>query len=215
MYSKALEKAQRRYRVASASFEAMQAAEDYASLADQWYIFLHAAKGIYTTLEQGAKATPQARQWFGKMDRERKNDPLLRYVSEARNDDEHGIEENTEFKKSSLRLGVSAPGSSKAMTDQFGNMFINCGTIYDFEGGNPSQPNLPVLQSLDGKPIHSVFEPARIILKPVRDRSKNQYDPPKSHLGNDLQTDGPIEVAELALKYLEGLLSQAAGFHRP
>lgn len=215
MEFKALDKAKRRYRVASSSFAAMQISDNHRELADHWYIFLHAAKGIYTTLEQGAKATPQARQWFGEMTKVRKNDPLLRYVSEARNDDEHGIEENTELRKSALKIGVATPGSSRAMIDQFGNTFINCGTAYYIEGGNPNQENLPVVQSLDGKPVYSIFQPERIILKPVHDRGRNQYNPPTTHMGKKLETGGPVEVAELTLNYLEKLIAQAEGFRKP
>jgi hypothetical protein len=193
----------------------MQKAERYAELADHWYVFLHAAKGIYTTLEQGSKATPQARQWFGLKNQERKNDPLLRYISEARNDDEHGIEENTEIRPSRLALGERKPGASRAMRDQFGNTFVDCGAAYEFEGGVPNRASMPILSPLDGKLVHSSFTPSRIALKPVRDRSLRCYPPPKFHLGRALQTDGPIEAAELTFTYLFGLVAEAESFHKP
>lgn len=215
MKANALDKAMRRYRVARSSFESMRNTESYVELADKWYIFLHAAKGIYTTLEQGAKANPQAMQWFGGKNRERRGDPLLRYISEARNDDEHGIEESTELVRSSLQLGVARPGSSQILRDQFGNTFANVSAAYHIEGGHPRMKNLPVLQALDGKPVHSIFNPEKVVLKSVRDRSRCEYQPPKFHMGAALKTDGPIEVADLALRYLEGLLSEAESFRVP
>lgn len=117
MEVKALKKAQSRLRVASLSAAALDNTAGYDDFTDQWYIFLHAAKGIYTVLEQGAKSSPQARQWFGKKNQERKDDPLLRFVCEARNDDEHGIEQGFEVRPQSLSLGVGEAGASRVLRD--------------------------------------------------------------------------------------------------
>ncbi|MEQ1883291.1 MAG: hypothetical protein ABL878_20240, partial [Burkholderiales bacterium] len=96
MDGKALTKARRRLNVARTAAAALDQAPDFDAFSEQWYVFLHAAKGVYTTLEQGAKTSAQSRQWFAGKNAARKNDSLLRYVSEARNDDEHGIEEPIE-----------------------------------------------------------------------------------------------------------------------
>lgn len=143
-----MQKARRRYRVAEASANALQNAPSYEAFADQWYIFLHAAKGIYTILQQGSKATAQAKQWFGGKNEERKKDPLLRYVTEARNDDEHGLEESTAVQPGSLELGVAAPGASAIMRDQYGNTFANCGIAWRIDGARPGMMNLPGLGPL-------------------------------------------------------------------
>lgn len=76
-------------------------------------------------------------------------------------------------------------------------------------------PNLPILRSLDEKPVKNVYKPRRIVLKSVRDRSKREYLPPKTHLGTAIRSDSPREVAELALKYLEELISEAEGLCKP
>ncbi|WP_242139949.1 hypothetical protein [Sphingomonas sp. TREG-RG-20F-R18-01] len=211
----ALEKAKRRYRVAKSSSEALESTTTYENFADHWYIFLHAAKGIYTTLEQVSKSSAQAKQWFGNKNKNRKHDPLLRYVTEARNDDEHGIEESTEVTPSYLYLGVAEPEASSIMRDQFGNTFVNnVGAAYYFEGGHPGIANLPQLTSMDGKTVLNVFTPSKIVLKTVHDRSGQAFHPPKVHLGKYLKDGGPVEVATLLIRYLDRLISEAADFCR-
>lgn len=168
-----------------------------------------ASKGVYTTLEQGAKISPQSRQWFGRKNQERRNDELLRYISEARNDAEHGVEQGVEFKRQSLSLGVSDKNSSRIMQDQWGNTFINCGTAWTIDGGHPEMKNLPILTPLDGKPIKSVHQPDRIVLKSVMDRSRKVYPPPTTHLKRQIESNSPLEISSLTVKYLEALLEEA------
>lgn len=66
--------------------------DDIERFRELWYIFLAAAKNVWTVLEQGSKASPQSKQWFGGKKNVRRADPLLQYMFEARNDDEHGLQ---------------------------------------------------------------------------------------------------------------------------
>ncbi|MEL7687903.1 hypothetical protein AAG596_08325, partial [Citromicrobium bathyomarinum] len=72
MKPQGLEKARRRLRVASNALDQLKAAASDAEFEDAWFIFLTSWKGIYTTLEQGAKSSAQSRQWFGGKKAERK-----------------------------------------------------------------------------------------------------------------------------------------------
>lgn len=63
--------------------------------------------------------------------------------------------------------------------------------------------------------MKTVFSPEKIVLKPVLDRSRRTYDPPKSHLASDLKTGDPQEVATLALTYLRDLIAEAEVLHKP
>lgn len=215
MYSKALVKAHGRLRVAQRAVDELPKCETYTEFSDAWYVFLHASKGIYTTLEQGAKATAQARQWFGAQDRFRREDELLRYITEARNDDEHGIEDVTEFVPEQNLLGVSAPGYSNIVRDQFGNTVIGAGVAAFKITGTLPPDQMPKLTSLDGKPVMNHRTPPHPRLVPVRDRSKRIYHPPTQHLGRPLENSLPITVARLMIVYLEHLLDEAEGFRKP
>ena len=213
MDEKALNKVQLRLRVAQNAVSSFANCETYEAFREAWYVFLHAAKGIYTTLEQGAKKTPQARQWYGAKDRFRKNDELLRYITEARNDDEHGIEESTQYVDQETRLGVLAPGHSNEVTFGDGNIITGCGTAVLIVGPPPS--DMPQLHALDGKPVLNINTPAHARLVNVHDRSGNPYRPPSAHLGAPLIDVSPSAVANLMITYLETLVSEAAGFRKP
>lgn len=214
MDRKALEKASLRLRVAKANLEAMRVCKTYGEFSEAWYIFLHAAKGIYTTLEQGSKTSPQARQWFAKKNQERKDDPLLRYITEARNDDEHGIEAMSSYDPGVAALGINQPGASTRMIDENGNIYESNGMAVYVQG--PFDPaRLPKLRPLDGKPVASIVSPPTAHLVTVHDRSGRPYDPPTSHLGADISNPSPLTVAELMTQYLNGLVDEAGGFQKP
>lgn len=207
-------KAQSRLRVLQSAVHDIENSKTYSEFCDAWYTFLVASKNIYTVLGNGAKATQESRQWFGAKNKERKQDPLLRYVIEARNDDEHGIEFSTEYAPPELALGVKKPGSSSHMVDEFGNTFHNClGTFWTFQGTMPAK--IPEIRSLDGKPVYSEYRPATAKLRRVHDRSGNPYDPPKTHLGKNLPDGSPLTVAKLMGEYLAKLIAEAEGFHKP
>ena len=81
---------------AEAAATRMDVAESFASLEQAWTDFLIMANRVYTKLEQGAKGYPQSFGWFGLKKHERRKDPLLKYVKNARDADEHGLNPVTE-----------------------------------------------------------------------------------------------------------------------
>ena len=192
MELKALNKVHSRLRVAKKAVDELETCTNFDAFNDIWYVFLVSAKNIYTVLKQGAKITPQCRQWFGARNQERLSDPLLRYITEARNDDEHGLE---------------------PMVDQYGNTYIGNGTAVKIIGTNNAFA--PKLRALDKKPIAIEEVAAHIKLIPVRDRSKSTFDPPSSHLGQPVVDQSPLNVARLMLAYLIGLVKGAEGFRTP
>jgi len=213
MNPKALHKAHHRLTAAKNAIAEVESCTNYDEFCVQWSNFLHAAKGIYTVLEQGAKATPQSRQWFGKKNRERLTDPLLRYVCEARNDDEHGIEPVSRYVPPELKLGVGRQGYSNTVVDDRGNTFVNCGAALSFSGKIPDE--LPTLRALDGKPILNEFIPPHAKLVRVHDRSKTPYDPPTSHVGQPVPDSSPLAIGKLANEYLSKLLDEAQTLASP
>ena len=111
----AIAKANSRLRTAKKAIEDLTGCNDYDTFSEYLYTFLVAAKGIYTILEQGAKSRAQARQWFGAKSKERRSDPLLQYLYQARDDDEHGLSRVVEHVPGALGIGVSKPGFSNAI----------------------------------------------------------------------------------------------------
>ena len=157
-------------------------------------IFLIAFKGVYTVLKEGAKTSPQSRQWFGAKDRQRRSDPLLQYLYQARDDDEHGLNPVTTRVPDRLSIGGRGPDH----TLQF-----------DVSGPVGLGWRLEATDG-DGKPVPFEYTPAQALLARVHGRDKNnRYDPPAEHLGAKLAGNLPAAVGELAVAYLEAIVLEA------
>lgn len=213
MKRSAIEKAKGRLRIAQKALVELKSSRTFSEFSDAWYVILTSSKNVYTVLEQGAKVSPQSMQWFGAKKQIRKSDPLLQYMFEARNDDEHGLGSAIELKPELYEIGVSGLGfSNKVRLDggPFSNVVVEgCGTAVAFEGGPPS-PNLQVTP-LDGKPVRVRRTPATTKLAPVAARGDRTYEPPTHHLGQPLRDISPIAVAELNVAYLADLVTEAEG----
>lgn len=212
MDRRALGKAESRLRIAKKAVADLQASQTYGDFSDHWYVFLTSAKNVYTVLEQGSKTSPQSRQWFGAKKQVRKNDPLLQYLYEARNDDEHGLGSSVELAPERHEIGVARSGHSNAVRlegETFQNVVVSgCATAVVFEGAPPA-PDLSVT-SLDDKPILIKRTPATAVLVEITARGNRKYPPPKSHLGNTLTEPSPLSIAQLAVSYLEVLVREAS-----
>src|SRR3977135_1049935 len=92
MDPRSAEQARLRLAKAEKSAETVRAATTLEASEEAWTDYLVAVSAIYSKLEQGAKSDPKSRQWFGGKKKERRGDPLLRYLHAARNSNEHGIE---------------------------------------------------------------------------------------------------------------------------
>lgn len=212
MDPRAVEKAKSRLRVANKALADMRRSETFRDFADNWYVFLTSAKNVYTVLEQGAKTTPQSRQWFGAKATIRRNDPLLQYVFEARNDDEHGLGSSIDITPEMHEIGIADEGFSKLVRldgGPFHNVVVSGGRAGIVFKGGPPPPGLRAT-SLDGKPIKSKRTPATTGLVEVTARGGRKHPPPESHLDVPLEDKSPIAVASVMVGYLASLLEEAS-----
>jgi len=159
---------------------------------DTWYTFLVAAKNVYTALEQGSKSDPKDRQWFGGVKSIRRSDPLLQYLFQARDDDEHGIEAVTEFVPGSVGIGVAKEGYSNHIH------------IESIENGV-----VKGMRSLDAKPILIEETLPHMKLLTVTARGNVKYNPPIMHLGKSITDTSPAGIAQLAFAYLQSVVEVA------
>ena len=190
----AITKARSRLLTAKSALGDLPTCRDYNLFAARWYVFLVAFKGVYTLLERGAKTSPQSRQWFGAKIQERRSDPLLQYIYQARDDDEHGLNPVTTRVPSRLSIGGRGPDHTLQF-DVTGPEGL--GGALEVTGG-------------DGKPVLFEYTPAHAQLIRVRGRDeKNTYEPPEEHLGVKLASNLPAAVGELAAAYLEEMITEA------
>ena len=142
-----------------------------------------AAGGFYSALEQGAKVNAKSKAWFGRQKHQRKKDPLLRYVHQARNAEEHGIRQITQRQNSEITL---EPGAEVKLTSDGKSWQAT-----NIKGGVKFANNI-------------------VCLVRVQDaRFGDWFDPPTSHLGSDLEDVTPLTVASLCLAHMKALLTEA------
>lgn len=184
MYPAAVIKARRKLTKLHDAVEALRAADRADKIVRAWEEFVLTSGTIYSALEQGSKISGKSQAWFGRKKRDRKKDQLLRYLHFARNSEEHGLEEITEIASSSIELG---PGASvRLMSDGVSKWHIvdTSGTV---------------------TPKNDI-----ICLVRVNDRRFGDFaDPPREHLGEKIESDRPLAVAEAAIGYFDLMLEEA------
>lgn len=191
MDPRALEKARSRLRNIDKAIRELDAGGTFEAFTDAWFSFLTAYKSIYTALEQGAKVSPQSRQWFGSKSSERRADELLQYLYQARNDEEHGLENATKAVPGRATLEIVVPDSLQ----------IDLSNVV-FDGNTARLPNGDMAKVIENIPPH-------VILIPVQDRGRNEYRPPTAHLGKSIQDASPLGVARLAQSYMVRMAYEA------
>jgi hypothetical protein len=188
----ALEKAQFRLQKAEEAYQRLCEGTSMEDFRSDWTDFLLASNAVYSCLEQGAKRKPQSQQWFGQLKNERRKDPLLQYIHQARNADEHGLAAVFEPSDDGF-VEVGGPGVTV-----YGATIIEDGnTVF-----NEKWP--------EGLTGGKVFNNRRPELVRVRDdRFGDEFDPPESHLGNPINGRNPVLVARAALDYQRKILEIA------
>jgi hypothetical protein len=177
MRKAAVGKARDRLASARARLVELESSKDYNAARRCWYDFLLPSNAVFSVLEQGAKGQNKSAPWFGSKRRERRDDPLLRYVHHARNADEHNVPSVTELDRQKVVM-VEDGKPIAEIRDVVGNK----GTFYSLSA-DPS-PNLTKINEM------RVY-PDRAKLIRVYD-SGVWYDPPSEHLGLQIEDNGPM-----------------------
>ncbi len=151
--------------------------------------------GIYTVLKIGSKTSPQSRQWYGEKAQERNKDPLLLYLNQARNADEHGLAPVAKFKKPTATI---IDGTGDASTIKRIETSDNSVTLY-------------VDESLKNIPLIRLSLPAVVLVEVRDDRFGGVFPPPREHMGKPVEPDHPLPIAQLAVAYMSALVEEAAG----
>jgi hypothetical protein len=190
----AVDQAKVRLQKAEKALQELQVATNYDEAESAWIDFLVAASTIYSKLQQGAKPNATSRAWYDIKKTERKNDPLLRYLHQARNSEEHGIE----------RV-VARGGNPRDLPDgrplKFGERVAKKIQIYDKDNKTPM-----------GEPMDAYLYGPSVGLVRVHDRRSNtHYDPPMQHLGQAISLDDNHihGIGTIGLNYLKGIVAEA------
>lgn len=192
--------ARSRLRVATQTLNELNRCTNHDDFSDRWFVFITSWKSIYTVLEEGAKASPQCRQWFGAKKAERRKDPLLQYLFQARNDEEHGLAQSVQPSGGVQLYSIPDVGVPNRQ------MRIEIDPV---TGRSKAVRN-------DGGPITLIQEsPPGPSLQVVTGRGNVQYGPPIAHLGKMLDDISPAGVATVGLNYVGALISEAESIFAP
>jgi hypothetical protein len=166
----------------------MSRAKSLEQFEAEWRTFLNCLEKAWVKTERACQPFATTFQpWQGLFHRMRKKDMLLRYLKQARDADNHSVQDIAEM----------APGS-------VGYRFVNPA------GGYVKEMRIVngAVDYYEGDPMVAEVRPPH----PVAVRVKNNgewYSPPTSHLGQPVNTSHPADLARLGLAYYEDFVAQA------
>ena len=169
---------------AKAALTAMEGADSLGKMEQAWTDFLTMSNRVYVKLEQGAK-NGKSQVWFGRKRGERRKDPLLRYIKNARDADEHGLDRVTTRRSHGVGIGATKPVH---LTVPMIIENTEAGSKVSFPDGPPP----------DGLVVN--FYPPSVGLVEVTNRGV-KYQPPGD--------TNPISVSKKAIAYLDALIAEA------
>ncbi len=193
----AIDKASDHLELARSAIARMVLDDGPRAYSQAWSDFLSQASRFYSKLEQGAKGCNQSQPWFGRMKAQRKDDPLLAYIHQARNSDEHSLDYVVAETGDAL-VGTVVGGAkevhmaAEVMIDAAGKVHVR----------NAETKTPDALVSLK-------LENPRMDLVPVRNYGA-KFEVPILHLNKPIVFNSPPTVAKLAVDYMAAMLAEAA-----
>ncbi len=189
----AITKANDRLTRAKRGVANVQNSRNFHEFEQAWSYLLINGNAVHSILEKGAMADPRSRQWYGGKKRERRNDPLLSYMHQARNSDEHGLEPVARHNPGYLGIGMAGESA------HIGRLTTGArGEITELRM-NPTPGPVTIAQI----PPHPELIPV------IDDRFGTKFDPPKEHLGAPLADISARAIAKLWVDYLSALVEEA------
>jgi hypothetical protein len=167
---------------ARAERDALVASGDLHVAAEHWRGLLHRLDRFWNRFNAHFGRSPLWNGWSSQYKKEMKADPLLQYMSKARDADHHTIDQIVAVEGGRIDVG------------QGGRVILK-----------HTAPNTMALIHASG---HVVFEPSRLTLKAATTRGVT-YDVPLDHLGKPIDPNNVPLIAGLAIDYFAALLARA------
>ena len=148
------------------------------AFAVRWKKFLHRLERAWFKSESHYSRSPKWHSWAGQFITQRRQDPLLSYLKNARDADEHTVAEIT---ARVAGVAIGAPPGQSVVVD---SLVIKNGQVFVDSTG----------------PLVVEFLPARTQLLPVANRGRT-YPVPTVHLGKPVNRHDVLEMAFLSLDW--------------
>jgi len=173
-------------RAAARAIDGMKKANSLEDFEVEWREFLSCIEKVWTKVERSCQAVRHKFEpWQGTYHRLRKKDMLLRYLKQARDADNHSIQDFTKIEPGSRKIKFVNPKGGYIK-----HMEIRGGEIAAYEGD----------------PIIVEDKPPQPVAVPVKNNGE-WYNPPTLHLGNPVTNHHPVALAELGLKFYENYVN--------
>lgn len=169
--------------------ERMKAAKSYDEYDEAWSDFLSRIENIFSRIKVAAEPHKKYPSFSSRANHLRATDSLLIYLKQARNSVHHGIADISKYVSGGFGINPAIPGG-----------ILNLDSLSIDENGN--------VNIVSSSPIRIDVIPGSVEAIPCRNRGVT-YNPPNSHLGEDLKSKKPIDIAELGIKFYESYLLSA------
>ena len=182
-----LDAAKRELKAARRALDLMKSAESFEIFDEEWRDFLNCIEKLWNKTERGCQQFKNKYQpWQGKYSALRRKDMLLRYLKQARDADNHSIQEVAAVKPAhrTMNFANHTGGYIK-------NMTLRGGDITHYEGD----------------PLVVKDHPATIEAVRVKNAG-NWYNPPTMHLEQQIASHHPVVLAELGFQFYEKFLKE-------
>ena len=202
MHPNAISKARLRLGKAKECIAGLRKARNHTEFSAFWVDVLIALNGVPNLLQEGAKTDAHSQQWYGCKKRIGRKDPLLSYMYQARNAEEHGLREVIATRE--RWFGIDLVIGDRLPTNVLGKFtviveYYNAKVCIIFEEGSKLQPI-------------KVFFKEAILTEVHDDRFRLTFEVPNAHLGQPLKNPLPITAARLTYDYYCGLVDEAEKF---
>ena len=167
----------------------MKQASEAITFRTKFQAFLNSARAITAALQKQGKHIDGFDRWYQSKQIEMKEDPLLRFIHEARTEDFHEGKHRLLFSTriepfSATSFGPPPLPNAKAIIRRDGPFWL-------IDEGTPQERRIPTV--LQGKTTINV----------------ELQNPPQAHLGNKVDGLGPVQLSELSTQYYAGLVHEA------
>lgn len=174
-------------RAASRAIEAMKLSDTMDKFESEWRAFLTCLEKVWTKVERTCQPHQNRFQpWQGQFQALRKKDMLLRYLKQARDADNHSIQDMTTIKPEEMTLSFVNPTGG-----YIENLEIVNGRVVSYQGD-------PIIQKT--APPHPVVVPVL--------NNGVWFNPPTSHLGKPVLSQHPVILADLAIAFYSDFVGQ-------
>jgi hypothetical protein len=177
---------------ARAALAQLEGAKNLGATEEAWKHFLWQIDRLWNKAEAHFSNSPKWGGWCGKYTKARKQDPLLKYLSQARNSDEHTIDEIAVQRQGQTTINPVVPGGLVHLKS--------------LEWNSKGEMVVDV-----GSPVIIESSPARLELLDVKSRDV-VYPVPHEHMGKPIPSREPQALAALGLRFYESLVVEAERF---